>query len=55
MTLITFSGGKVGHIVLSDDADEKDIYNAMYIDATSTQGNGGRILNRTEDQDDKRS
>lgn len=54
MTLTTFSIGRRGRIVLPDDANNKDIYNAMYIDATVPQGNDGRIK-KTEESDDKRS
>lgn len=54
MTLTTFSIGRSGKIVLSDDASDKDIYNAMYIDATVPQGNDGRVK-KTEESNDKRS
>lgn len=54
MTLTTFSLGRRGKIVLPDDVSNKDIYNAMYIDATVPQGNDGRIK-RMEESNDKRS
>lgn len=54
MTLMTFSIGRRGKIILSDDASDKDIYNAMCIDATVQQGNDGRVK-RTEESNDKRS
>lgn len=51
MELITFSIGRRGKIVLPDDASDKDIYDAMYLDATMPQGNSGRIPKK-EDSDD---
>lgn len=54
MTLTTFSIGRRGKIVLPDDASDKDIYNAMYIDATVPQGNDGRVK-KMEEPNDKRS
>jgi len=54
MTLTTFSIGRRGKIVLPDDASNKDIYNAMYVDATVPQSNDGRVK-KTEEPNDKRS
>ncbi len=51
MELITFSMGRRGKIVLPDDAPDKDIYDAMYIDATVPQGNSGRIPKKENDDD----
>lgn len=51
MELITFSMGRRGKIMLPDDASDKDIYDAMYLDATVPQGNSGRIPKK-EDSDD---
>lgn len=51
MELVTFSVGRRGKIVLSDDAADKDIYDAMYLDATVPQGNGGRV-SKKENNDD---
>lgn len=52
MELVTFSFGRKGKIVLPDDASKKDIYDAMYLDATTPQGNGGRTAKKTEDSND---
>ena len=52
MELITFSVSKRSKIVLPDDVSDKDIYNAMYLDATVPQGNGGKTPKKTEDDDD---
>lgn len=51
MELVTFSVGRRGKIVLSDDATDKDIYDAMYTDATVPQGNGGRVPKKENDDD----
>lgn len=51
MELVTFSIGRRGKIVLPDDASDKDIYNAMYLDATMPQGNGGRTPKKENDDD----
>lgn len=48
MELVTFSFGRRGKIVLPDDASNKDIYDAMYLDATTPQGNGGKPIKKTE-------
>ena len=48
MILKTFSLNGCGQIVLDDDASSKDIYKAMYIDATEPNSNGkekGRVPN----------
>lgn len=52
MLLKTYSIGRCGKIVLPDDASDKDIYDAMYTDATVPQGNGGKVIKKTEDSDD---
>ena len=54
MVLKTYNIGRRGQIVLSDDASDKDIYDAMYIDATVPQGNDGRVK-KAEEPNDKRS
>lgn len=51
MLLKTYSIGKCGKIVLPDDASDKDIYDAMYLDATVPQGNSGRIPKKENDDD----
>ena len=51
MELVTFSIGRRGKIVLPDDASDKDIYNAMYLDATVPQGNCGRTPKKENDDD----
>lgn len=51
MELVTFSVGRRGKIILPDDATDKDIYNAMYLDATVPQGNSGRIPKKENNDD----
>lgn len=51
MELVTFSIGRRGKIVLPDDASDKDIYDAMYLDATVPQGNGSRTPKKENDDD----
>ena len=51
MELITFSIGRRGKIVLPDNASKKDIYDAMYLDATVPQGNSGRIPKKENNDD----
>lgn len=51
MELITFSNGRRGKIILPDNASDKDIYDAMYVDATVPQGNSGRIPKKENNND----
>ena len=54
MILKTFSfqGTGTGSIVIDDDASKRDIFNAMYLDATEEDGNNGKPGRKVKEDGD---